>query len=179
MHRHSNPTAFLLFTNITNRFFHSLTSCKKVWATSQENLSLGVCDQVRLKPACSATEGSQSLEILGLTSTCIGIILSKLANNKGPDQTAWMCRLICAVVVCVGHKAGFLMTLLIWVCLLVTWVLLSPNLSAVSAIILKGRQIQLFAMKCLPYREIFNLISLVSDCDLLSNQIRALRFNFL
>ena len=27
-----------------------------VSATSQENLSLGVCDQVKLKPACSATE---------------------------------------------------------------------------------------------------------------------------
>ena len=26
-----------------------------IWATSQENLSLGVYDQVRLKPACSAT----------------------------------------------------------------------------------------------------------------------------
>ena len=26
------------------------------WATSRENLSLEVCDQVRLKPACSAPE---------------------------------------------------------------------------------------------------------------------------
>ena len=28
------------------------------WATSRENLSSEVCDQVRLKPACSATETS-------------------------------------------------------------------------------------------------------------------------
>ena len=30
----------------------------KIGATSQENLSSGVCDQIRLKPACSATETS-------------------------------------------------------------------------------------------------------------------------
>ena len=35
----------------------------------------GVPDQVRLKPACSATETSESLEILDLASK--GIILSK------------------------------------------------------------------------------------------------------
>ena len=35
----------------------------------------GVCDQVRLKPACSARETSWSLEILDLAN--IGIILSK------------------------------------------------------------------------------------------------------
>ena len=29
-----------------------------IWASSRENLALGVCDQVRLKPACSATESS-------------------------------------------------------------------------------------------------------------------------
>ena len=32
------------------------------------------------------------------------------ANNKGIDQTARMCRLICVVVVRVSHKTGFLMT---------------------------------------------------------------------
>ena len=29
-----------------------------LWTTSRENLSLGVCDQIRHKPACSATETS-------------------------------------------------------------------------------------------------------------------------
>ena len=40
----------------------------------------GVFDQVRLKPACSATETSYSLEILDLAS--IGIILSKQQTTK-------------------------------------------------------------------------------------------------
>ena len=47
----------------------------------------GVCDQVRLKPACSATETSYSLEIL--YSERYGIIL-QAASNKGADQTVWM-----------------------------------------------------------------------------------------
>ena len=34
------------------------------WATSWENQSSRVCDQVRLKQACSVTEASQSLEAL-------------------------------------------------------------------------------------------------------------------
>ena len=45
------------------------------WATSRKNVSSGIFDQVRFKPACSTTETSQSLEILDLAS--IGIILSK------------------------------------------------------------------------------------------------------
>ena len=39
---------------------------KLTWATSWENLSSGVCDQVRLKPICSATEASKRLEILDI-----------------------------------------------------------------------------------------------------------------
>ena len=40
----------------------------------------GVCDQVRLKPACSATETSKSLEILGIETR--GIILSRQRTTK-------------------------------------------------------------------------------------------------
>ena len=40
----------------------------------------GVCDEVRLKPACSATETSQGLEILDIAS--IDIILSKQRITK-------------------------------------------------------------------------------------------------
>ena len=37
-------------------------------------------------------------------------------NNKGADRTAQMCRLICAFVVHILHKAGFLMMRLIsWI----------------------------------------------------------------
>ena len=45
-----NETKKYLFTNI--------------WASSWENVSSGVSDQVRLKLACSATEASMRLEIL-------------------------------------------------------------------------------------------------------------------
>ena len=37
---------------------------KAIWASSWENVSSGVSDQVRLKPACSATEASMRFEIL-------------------------------------------------------------------------------------------------------------------
>ena len=40
----------------------------------------GVCDQIRLKLACSASEASYSLEIWGFAS--IGIILSKQRTTK-------------------------------------------------------------------------------------------------
>ena len=40
----------------------------------------GVCDQVRLKPACSATETRQSLEILDVAS--MGITLSRQRTTK-------------------------------------------------------------------------------------------------
>ena len=31
---------------------------KKIWAAPHENVSSGVCDQARFKPACSVTEAS-------------------------------------------------------------------------------------------------------------------------
>ena len=40
----------------------------------------GVCDEVRLKQACSTTEASQGLKILAITSR--GIILSKQRTTK-------------------------------------------------------------------------------------------------
>ena len=40
-------------------------------ATSQENLSAEVCDQLRLIPACSALEASPSLEILDKVSIIV------------------------------------------------------------------------------------------------------------
>ena len=46
----------------------------------------GVCNQVRLKPACSATGTSQGLEILDIAS----IVLHYAANNKGADQPVRM-----------------------------------------------------------------------------------------
>ena len=54
----------------------------------------GVCDQVRLKLACTAIKTSKSLEISDLAT--IGIILSrKQANNKGTDQTLQADLLLC------------------------------------------------------------------------------------
>ena len=51
-----------------------------IWASLRENLSSVVCDQVRLKPVCLATETSERLETLGLAT--IGIILSKQWKKK-------------------------------------------------------------------------------------------------
>ena len=64
----------------------------------------GVCDQVRLKPVCSATETSWGLESLDIASR--GIILSS-RRNKGVGQTARMRRLICAFVVRIWQKQVF------------------------------------------------------------------------
>ena len=50
------------------------------WASSWENVSSGVSDQVRLKPACSATEASMKFEIL-VTET-IDITLSRQRTTK-------------------------------------------------------------------------------------------------
>ena len=70
------------------------------------------CNQERLKPACSVTEVSYSLEILGIANYMCCTI--KAANNKGTDQTVRMRRLICAFVVRKWHKTGFLMMWLIF-----------------------------------------------------------------
>ena len=51
-----------------------------IWAPSNENVSSGVCDQLRFKPACAATETSQNLEILDLETR--DIILSKEQTTK-------------------------------------------------------------------------------------------------
>ena len=51
----------------------ALIKTSLIWASSRENLSSVVCDQVRLKPVYSATKTSKRLETLGLAT--IGIIL--------------------------------------------------------------------------------------------------------
>ena len=50
------------------------------WASSPEKPVCGVCDQVRLKPACSATKTSKHLEISDIETR--GIILSKQQTTK-------------------------------------------------------------------------------------------------
>ena len=51
-----------------------------IWAPSKENESSGVCDQLRFKPVCSATEASQNPQSLDLAS--IDTILSKQWTTK-------------------------------------------------------------------------------------------------
>ena len=63
-----------------------------------------VLNQVRLKPASSATVTSSSLEILDLA--CICIILSKQRTTDA-DQIARMLRLICAFVVRIWQNQVF------------------------------------------------------------------------
>ena len=61
----------------------------------------GVSDKVSFKPVSSATEISRKVEVSPVAS--LHMILF-----KGADQTAWMCRLVCACVVCKPLKTGFL-----------------------------------------------------------------------
>ena len=69
----------------------------------------GVCDKVRFKPVCLATETSYSFEISYIASR--GIILSRQRTTKAlirADAQADLC-------LCYSHrvKTGFLMTRLI------------------------------------------------------------------
>ena len=54
----------------------------------------GIFDQLRLKPACSASETS-----LETSDTETSHYTIQAANNKGADQTEQMRRLICAFVI--------------------------------------------------------------------------------
>ena len=72
-------------------------------------MSLRVSDQVRLKPACSATEASMRLEIL-VTETR-DITLSRQRTTKALIRL----RLICAFVGCIWHKTRFHMAWLIFI----------------------------------------------------------------
>ena len=69
-----------------------------IWTSSRENLSLRYSDQVRLKPACSATETSYYLGILD--SASIGIILSRQRTTKAlirlPGCADWSAPLLFA-----------------------------------------------------------------------------------
>ena len=67
----------------------------------------GGLDPVRLKPACSTTETRLKSSNFGFCKYMYYTILT--ASNKGADQTVWMRRLICAFVVRIWHKTGFLM----------------------------------------------------------------------
>ena len=70
----------------------------KIWATSQENLSLGVSDQVWLKLACSASVASffRVFEISDIAST--GNILSK----------KWKTKMLIRLYGCAGWSASLL-----------------------------------------------------------------------
>ena len=62
-------------------------------------------DKVRFKPACSATETSQKIEISLIAS--LDMLVSNKQKNKGADQTARMHRLVCAFVVRKTPKTDF------------------------------------------------------------------------
>ena len=59
-----------------------------------------IASQVILKPACSATKTSQNLE----TSHFLASYSFQRTNNKGTDQTAQMCRLVCAFEIHIQHN---------------------------------------------------------------------------
>ena len=69
---------------------------------AMRKLSSELRDQERLKPACSDSEASYSLEILDIRSYRNCIMYG--VNNKDADQTVQMGRLICVFVVRKCHK---------------------------------------------------------------------------
>ena len=68
----------------------------------------GVCDKVRLKPSCSATETSYNIEILHIQ---FSYLTNPTVNNKGADQAVYMHRLVCSFVVCVQQSVFFCLML--------------------------------------------------------------------
>ena len=56
----------------------------------------GVSEKVKPKPACSATE----------TSSKFRYDTFQRANNNGIDQTMWMGKMVCTLVVCMDAQAG-------------------------------------------------------------------------
>ena len=67
---------------------------------------LGVSDKASFKPVSSATVTSLRIEISPVPSLHYDTF--QKANNKGADQSAQMCRLVCACVVRKPPKTGFL-----------------------------------------------------------------------
>ena len=106
---------FLLFIRSKKKVFtrsevsfwtESNASSGYTWATSREKPVFRVCDQVRLKPAFSATETSYGLDISTIVSR--GIILSRQRTTKA------------LIRLCINlqmAKTGFLMT---WLSLFIT-----------------------------------------------------------
>ena len=62
-------------------WFFSVFNQTNNWATSHENVSSEIFDQVRFKPACSATKASLNLETLDIASIH-SITLSKQQTTK-------------------------------------------------------------------------------------------------
>ena len=111
-----------------------------MWAMSQVNLSLEVCDPVCLKPVYSASQDAQRLGFC--VNTNFSNYTIQPAYNKGADLTARMRRLICAIVVCIWHKAGFLMTWLGYVVLAFT---IGYTLAEVLIVIISLKNFQIMS----------------------------------
>ena len=65
-----------------------------------------VSNQVRLNPACSATETSYNVKLY-MYMNHIYISYFAEAYSKGTDQTTWMRRLVCAFAVRMHQGQGF------------------------------------------------------------------------
>ena len=70
------------FCHKVAQIVHAHDECyrNKNLATSRENVSSGIFDQVTFKPACSVREASQNLETLDIAS--VRIILPKQRTTK-------------------------------------------------------------------------------------------------
>ena len=80
-----HPTGYwhYMYMNISNYkclVWNMAITLFSSWATTWQNVSLGVSDRAKLKPACTATEASYSNEISAIESR--DIILSKQRTTK-------------------------------------------------------------------------------------------------
>ena len=75
-----NLWLFILISRNTSPCTFDSSKPVLIWAPSSEYVSSRVCDQLRFKPACSATETSYNLEILDLETR--DIILSQGRTTK-------------------------------------------------------------------------------------------------
>ena len=74
--------------HFTSADFRILLYWLNIWATSRENLSSGVCDQVWLKPSCAAAETSKSLEISDVETRGSILSTAKILNIRTPKKFA-------------------------------------------------------------------------------------------
>ena len=91
--------------NLENQNFFHINFKQNIWASTRVNLS---SVYATLYVSFQSAQQQRLARILKFAYGKYIYHTLKKANNKGADQTAWMCRLVCTFVVCMQPKSGFL-----------------------------------------------------------------------